>query len=767
MEIGNEGNNKRRRRRAFLAVRAPLVMTLGVIAVFWKLVLTKQYTFLELPDEARQILPWLNVQAYALRHHSLLLWNPYEAAGQSLIGQVQPAVMSPFTWLLALAPLSPTGHIQIAWVHLWFVILHLIAAWFAYALFRDLRCTRAGAAIGGLFYATSGYIGNIAWPQILGAAIWTPLVFLFLLRALRGRTPMKSAAWAGITLGASWLGGHHVPSTYLTLAAFGTGLYYLVIRSGYRVTIAKRLGVMLVGMCLIGAVQILPAVEYGRTALRWTNAGPRTWSEWISISEHEDLGMKPMDLIHIVVPGGSGLLADPFVGCVALSLAVLAIACRFRNRYVRIFSVIGICGLLASMPKNNVFYGPLYALVPVVERAREPVEAFLLFQFSLAVLVAMGAGLLVRAARLALTHAYFVVRLLLWFGGVTLGLFYLRFYINIPSALIDGDGRMGVIALLALLLAGICHAVARGLLRPRVAIIAIGALLVLEQGNEVGFWGFVHESDTARAIYLKPIRESQDAGDFIRRQPSPRRVEWNQKDVEFSFGDWNRVDGMGIAGASAPESFHRLDPWTDRISQLYGVGYTVSRAPTRPNQREIFSGAAGYKVFSNPDAFPRSWTVHQIQRARSEEEARSLTARGPLDLRATAVMTVQGPAMAQCPEPDQIESVVEQPEYAEVSVRMACRGLLIVSDNWYPGWKAEVDGKAVEILRVDTAIRGIALEAGQHRVEMSYRPRSVMLGVLLLVIGLGAATYAQFRTEADGADVLAEIPLSARARSGL
>ena len=47
-------------------------------------------------------------------------------------------------------------------------------------------------------------------------------------------------------------------------------------------------------------------------------------------------------------------------------------------------------------------------------------------------------------------------------------------------------------------------------------------------------------------------------------------------------------------------------------------------------------------------------------------------------------------------------------------------GLLVVSQPYYPGWRAQVDGQQVRIYRVDYLLQGIPLAAGQHRVELSY-----------------------------------------------
>ena len=76
---------------------------------------------------------------------------------------------------------------------------------------------------------------------------------------------------------------------------------------------------------------------------------------------------------------------------------------------------------------------------------------------------------------------------------------------------------------------------------------------------------------------------------------------------------------------------------------------------------------------------------------------------------------------------------------------MACRGMVVVSDNWFPGWVADVDGHAVTIERVDAGIRGIAVDAGRHTVTMRYRPGSLLAGVIALVLGLGLTGWLGWR----------------------
>jgi uncharacterized membrane protein YfhO len=64
------------------------------------------------------------------------------------------------------------------------------------------------------------------------------------------------------------------------------------------------------------------------------------------------------------------------------------------------------------------------------------------------------------------------------------------------------------------------------------------------------------------------------------------------------------------------------------------------------------------------------------------------------------------------------------------------RSLLVLTDTWFPGWKATVDGREVPIERVDYLIRGVPVPAGSHRVEFSYQPRSWTFGWVISLLAL-------------------------------
>jgi uncharacterized membrane protein YfhO len=63
-------------------------------------------------------------------------------------------------------------------------------------------------------------------------------------------------------------------------------------------------------------------------------------------------------------------------------------------------------------------------------------------------------------------------------------------------------------------------------------------------------------------------------------------------------------------------------------------------------------------------------------------------------------------------------------------------GLLVLSDNYYPGWKAKVDGEPADVERVDYLFRGVRVPAGASTVEFRYEPLSWRIGWIVSLVSL-------------------------------
>jgi hypothetical protein len=177
---------------------------------------------------------------------------------------------------------------------------------------------------------------------------------------------------------------------------------------------------------------------------------------------------------------------------------------------------------------------------------------------------------------------------------------------------------------------------------------------------------------------------------------------------------------------------------------MYGVAYTVAAAPQPDAGDQVFSGSSGLKVYRR-DAFPRAWAVHELVRVPNSGEGNLLVVREPESFRREAHMVVQPPPVETCAAADNVQLVEHAPDRLAIHAEMACSGMVILSDTYYPGWRARVDHHPAEIYEVNGAMRGVAVPRGSHTITMRYRPLSVYLGAALSLAGiLGALGWAAF-----------------------
>jgi uncharacterized membrane protein YfhO len=112
---------------------------------------------------------------------------------------------------------------------------------------------------------------------------------------------------------------------------------------------------------------------------------------------------------------------------------------------------------------------------------------------------------------------------------------------------------------------------------------------------------------------------------------------------------------------------------------------------------------------------------------------------GLVDLRRVAVTGKDLPGLTNDKAPAGSARLTEYGRQNAVAQVNANRpALLVLTDVYYPGWKAKVDGHDAPIERVDYLLRGVRVPAGAHRVELEYQPASWRAGWILSLAALVA-----------------------------
>lgn len=366
------------------AFLAPALLLAIVILFHWRLTLTHQYTWLENPDLANLDLPWMQFQAGEWHQHRFALWDPNTWMGQPLIGQAQPGTAYPLNWPLFLAPLK-NGWMRETVLNWYYVLIRCLAALAAFAFARDLGRTRIASILAGCVYSLGGYVASTAAPQMVNGAVWTPLVFLFLFRAQRGIYPVASSLLSGFFLGIGWLAGHHQMNLYVTLAAGAMWLWFALRDGGIHlrridVGVLKLAAASIALAVLASGFQTVPMAEYGRLAVRWSGTPePLHFNETVPYTVLEQYAMHPSGLLGIFLPNFVRGAANPYMGAVALALGLLGAIAGWKDPAVRWLACLSLGGILFALGPNGLLHGILYAVAPMLDKARMPAAGTVVF----------------------------------------------------------------------------------------------------------------------------------------------------------------------------------------------------------------------------------------------------------------------------------------------------------------------------------------------------------------------------------------------------
>lgn len=151
-------------------------------------------------------------------------------------------------------------------------------------------------------------------------------------------------------------------------------------------------------------------------------------------------------------------------------------------------------------------------------------------------------------------------------------------------------------------------------------------------------------------------------------------------------------------------------------------------------------------AWENRDALPRAFVTHQA--IVQDDDAAFARMHAPAFRPDCEVLLADAPveaqsndALANCAPPGAVGITRYQPERVEITATTDQPGYLVLTDSWYPGWNAFVDGQPAPIYRADVLFRAVAIEPGTHNIVFEYCPSSFTLGAaisgmsLLIVFG--------------------------------
>lgn len=188
------------------------------------------------------------------------------------------------------------------------------------------------------------------------------------------------------------------------------------------------------------------------------------------------------------------------------------------------------------------------------------------------------------------------------------------------------------------------------------------------------------------------------------------------------------------------------NPYRLRLMELLGVKYILEAAnahPTIPNTplpKELFTPVwsdRSWTIYEYKHALPRAVLTHSILRAATPQETLDYLYNTALSLQDTVVVDSLFPEFSSVADTnDQVTITAYTPERVVLQAVSLHPRVLVLTDTYVPGWKATVNGAETPVYRVNYALRGVILPAGEHTVTFFYDPASWRVSLFLAGTGI-------------------------------
>jgi len=236
------------------------------------------------------------------------------------------------------------------------------------------------------------------------------------------------------------------------------------------------------------------------------------------------------------------------------------------------------------------------------------------------------------------------------------------------------------------------------------------------------------------ANHLERALSCRGAVGFLKSRPGLFRVRVFG-DAAPNIGDLYGVQTVGGWGATLLQNYGPFQGHLDLLNVRYFLKPASAQEPGALYQDQA------WKVYENPGAYPRAWIVHETSVERAPGRLQKRLRSGEVDPRRTALVgaplgTVLEPLAAGAGE--DVTFAAYGANRLELKARAQTRGLLVLSEVFYPGWYATVNGNEARIHEVDGALRGIVIPPGESRIVLRYAPWTVIVGGFLTVLAFAA-----------------------------
>lgn len=704
------------------------------------------------PDVISQIYPWKNLAIDIWKSGSIPLWNPYGFSGTPLLANYQSAVLSPLNLAYFIIPFIDAWSIII-------LLQPLMAGFFTYLFVRSLKLSKTASIISSLAFMFCGFLTTWMMYGTLGYAILFLPLALFAIQKISLTQKWYYYLLLSITVPLSFFSGHFQTSLYVLIFIL-TFIFFKFLTEKN----TKFFLLSLFSICwglLLSSPQLIPSTELYLNSVR---------SEIFMKSEVIPWGYLPTFLAPdffgnpVTRNDWFGHYAEwnAYIGLLPFMLGFYSL--RKRNGITLFFFFFAAVVLLLA------FQTPILDLlinlkIPVLSTSAAS-RIVVLFSFCFAVLSGFGFENLIEDLKNRKLKLIF-----LWLGVFAFAFFLLWIIALLGLFLPEGKSQIAFSNLklpTIFILASFVIIFLAIFVKNKKILLPVSTLLVLIIAFDVLRFAIKWQPFKPRELVYPEVQISK----FLSKLSGYDRVLANfgsEASTTFRTPSVEGYDPLYIkrygefVAALSDGNYHKpersvvLFPKSgghaDIGLNLMGIKYVVHKIAdgrevwafpfwTYPtDQFKMIYEDPNYQVYENQKVFRRAFLVNNIKIEQSEKKILGLILKEGVDLKKQAVVEENIELTGKGLDIGEAEIREYKPNRISIQVISKGENLLILTDPFYPGWKAFIDNKPSKIQRVDYAFRGVVVPDGKHDIVFVYAPESLGIGLLLAglgIIGIGA-----------------------------
>lgn len=715
-------------------------------------------------DVIRLLYPEKEFSIRAFKNFELPLWNPYNFSGNPHIASLQSGSFYPLNIVFFIFPYV------IAWT-IFIFLQPVLAGVFSFLFARELKLSMRSSIFAALIFAFSSY--STVWMEygnIGHSILWMPFAMWMFLKNFKRPGIVKSMA-IFLSLTFSIMAGYIQTSFYVFVFLFGFFIFYtFFIDKKDRLKKFSIFCLIFILPILLSLVQLIPTIELLFQSARTS----------YSNASFLNLLIPSFHAITIFVPdffgnpatrnywlNGTYIERVMYIGVIPLLFIVYAL---FKKQSVQFWffaiSAIVVLFLTFNSYLSKVIY---FFQIPFISTA-VPTRIMFLFCFSISILAGFGLESFIKDPN---KKTFFKTVLIL--GGIY-GLLWL-FTLTIP---IIADfswvtnlqvSKRNLILPSGIFLFGIT-AMFISLYGNRYRKYAIVFLLVLSMVDLFYFFHKITPFAPKETIYpktevLDQLKKIQGIDRFWGYGSGYVATNLQTYEKTFSLDGYNalhikrygellsssldgriasfipRSDPMIAPGYG--ENDLRENKYRQRLLNLFGVKYILNRNNLLTNNYssdyntfpkevyDLFWQKAPWQIYKNKEVLPRVFLASDLIVESDKNKIIKMIFDEKFDLRNKIILEENiSPKINFSNDPDaKVEIKRYMPNEIILQTDSRTNMILLLSDNYYPGWKVSIDGENDKIYRADYSFRAVPIRKGRHEVIFSYYPKSFDLGIKL------------------------------------